>query len=75
MTGAYLRVKRGNKFENIEVEFLSDEERKFIFSDRKPDELISWMNLLSKKLEELDPLLKSLIDDGVIRTSDTSDTL
>jgi len=27
MTGAYLRVKRNNKWENIEVEYLTDEER------------------------------------------------
>jgi hypothetical protein len=31
MTGAYLRVKRGDEWENIEVEHLTNEERKILF--------------------------------------------
>ena len=31
MTGAYLRVKRNNKWENIEVEYLTNKEREEIY--------------------------------------------
>lgn len=33
MTGAYLRVKRGDKWENIEVEHLTDDERQKILKN------------------------------------------
>lgn len=46
MTSAYLRVKRGDKFRNIEVEYLTNEEREEIFKDSEREELIEWLNLV-----------------------------
>lgn len=66
MTGAYLRVKRDNKYEPIEVEFLTDSERMELFKDRSSEELVRWLNLTCNKLSELKPLLDGLIEDGII---------
>jgi len=65
MTGAYLRVKRNDKWENIEVEYLTDEERETILKD--DDRLINWLHLVCNKLSQLDPLLKGLEEEGLIQ--------
>lgn len=54
MTGAYLRVKQGDRFENVEVEHLTDAERFEIFSNRQPDEIIRWLNLVCHELARID---------------------
>ncbi len=56
MTGAYLRVKRGGKFENVEVEHLTDEERELRFSG--DTDLSSWFNLVCNKLAEAEVVLE-----------------
>jgi hypothetical protein len=66
MTGAYLRVKRGNKWENVEVENLTDDEIREKFATREPQELISWMLLLCQKIRQVEPLLKQLEAEGII---------
>jgi len=48
MTGAYLRVKRNGKWQNIEVEYLTDEEREEALKD--DPRLIKWLNLVCKCL-------------------------
>lgn len=58
MTGAYLRVKRNDSWENIEVEHLTDEERNELFIQRTPEELVKWMNLLCKEVAVIDNFLK-----------------
>lgn len=62
MTGAYLRVRRENGFEAIEVEYLTDAEREEAFTNRSPEELVRWMSLLSKKLAECETFLSQLPD-------------
>lgn len=66
MTGAYLRVKRNNKWENIEVEHLTDKERESILND---DRLMQWLNIVCNKLSEIDILLKDLEKNGLIEKS------
>jgi hypothetical protein len=66
MTGAYLRAKRGDKFENIEVEHLTEEELKEKFLHRPPEELVKWMSMLCEYLRRLEPLLQDLERDGII---------
>lgn len=73
MTGAFLRVKRGDSWEAIEVEHLTDEERKAHFIWRSPEELIRWMDLLSHKLAEAQGILDGLVADGVLRTGDDAE--
>ncbi len=66
MTGAYLRVKRNGKWENIEVEHLTDLERKEVLGD--DTRLIHWLNCVCEKLVETELLLKELKEEGVIET-------
>jgi hypothetical protein len=63
MTGAYMRVKRDGKWENIEVEFLTDKEREETFRHRDNSELRKWINLLCKTLTRIDGIMR---DAGVI---------
>lgn len=67
MTGAYLRIKRGDKYENIEVEHLTDKERETLFIDRSPVEIINWLNVLSAKLAEHETLVNELVEDGILQ--------
>ena len=52
MTGAYIRVKRNGKWENIEVEYLTDTEREDILS--KDDRLIHWLHLVCNTLKSVE---------------------
>jgi len=66
MTGAYLRVKRGDTWENVEVEHLTDEEIHEKFATREPQELINWMIMLCKKIRQCQVLLDDLVRDGIL---------
>lgn len=66
MTGAYLRVKRGNKWENVEIENLTDEELHEKFATREPQELINWMGMLCAKIRQVEPVLKQLEEEGIL---------
>jgi len=65
MTGAYLRVKRGDKWETIEVEHLTEEEIKEKFTG-KDEECIMWINFLCKQLREQERLLDELVKMGIL---------
>lgn len=73
MTGAYLRVERDGKWRNIEVEHLTPDEIRDHFIDRSPDELVNWMTMLCKKLHELEPLMESLVRDGIIELAENQE--
>ena len=45
MTGAFLRVEREGKWENIEVEELTDKERADIIGSRSKAEIMDWLDL------------------------------
>lgn len=64
MTGAYLRVKRDGKWENIEVEHLTDQERETILQD--DDRLIKWLHIVCQKLVETEALLQELESEGIL---------
>ena len=66
MTGAYLRAKREGKWTNVEVEFLTDDERRELFEKRSSEELVRWLNLVCNKLSTLQPLLDELVKEGII---------
>jgi hypothetical protein len=66
MTGAYLRVKRGDEWMPVEVEHLTDAELDEKFLHRTPEELVNWMKMLCKHLRHLDPLLLDLERDGIL---------
>lgn len=70
MTGAWLRVKRDDKFENVEVEHLTDAELEEKFSSRDPAELVNWIKLLCGTIRRLEPLLAELVRDGILTLAD-----
>jgi len=55
MTGAYLRVKRGGKIQNIEIEHLTDKERKELIN---PVDLMRWFNYVCNTLVLAEKKLK-----------------
>jgi hypothetical protein len=68
MTGAYIRVQRGDKWKNIEVEHLTAEELEAKFSKATPEEMLSWIKMFCEVLQRVDPLLKELERDGIIQS-------
>lgn len=74
MTGAYLRALRNGKWDNIEVEYLTEEELKSKFLTRPPEELVNWMSMLCAKLREIEPILNDLVADGILVLADTGAT-
>lgn len=67
MTGAYLRVLRAGGWQSIEVEHLTKEERAEALAGRNHEELLRWLDLTCEELARIEPLLKSLETDGVIK--------
>ncbi len=65
MTGAYLRVKRNDKWENVEVEHLTNEERESLL--KNDGRLIHWLHLVCNKLSEIEPILDDLEKDGILK--------
>lgn len=54
MTGAYLRVNRDNKWHNIEIEYLTDRERRILLEDRA----LMWLNFVCKELVKVEELME-----------------
>ncbi len=72
MTGIYLRIKRDGKWQAIEVEHLTDEERAFIFienSERDIIKMLEWMNSLCHSLNKAEKILDKLVEDGLLEKS------
>ena len=53
MIGAYLRVKREGKWQNIEIEYLTDGEREELFKDDSPENILKWLNFMCNQYEGL----------------------
>jgi hypothetical protein len=70
MTGAYLRAKRNGKWDNVEVEHLTEEELIAKFITRPPEELVNWMSMLCAKLRQIEPVLNGLVEDGILVLAD-----
>jgi len=49
MTGAFVRVERKGKFEAIEIEHLTDNERRDLFG-HDGGRVLAWLNLVCKEL-------------------------
>jgi hypothetical protein len=54
MTGAYLMAVRGGERQPVEVEHLTDEERKEKLGDRDTEEILRWLNLVCKTLADVE---------------------
>jgi len=64
MTGAYLRVLRNDRWENVEIEHLTDKERETLL--KGDPRLINWLNLVCGKLAWSEKFLDALVKDGII---------
>ena len=51
MTGAYLRVKRKGKWQNVEIEYMTDSEREELFKEADREELLRWLNFMCNQYE------------------------
>ena len=59
MTGAFLRVKRKGKWENIEVEHLTEDELDKIIGSRSKAEIMDWLKFTCKSLRAVQETLLS----------------
>jgi len=69
MTGIYVRVKRNNKFENVEFELLTDKEMSDFITIKQEQKLDgwSWVMVLAQYLRDtILPMMNGLIEDGII---------
>ena len=53
MTGAYLRIQREGKWQNVEIEYLSDAERAELFKEADREELLKWLNFMCSEYQHL----------------------
>ena len=53
MTGAYLRIKREDKWQNVEIEYLTDGERMELFKEAGTEEVLKWLNFMCNQYEHL----------------------
>lgn len=66
MTGAYLRVSRNGKWENIEVEYLTDDERSMVLGKETNERLLQWIALLARTVRENAQIFDDLVADGIL---------
>lgn len=62
MTGAFLRVKRDDHYQPIEVERLTPGERRSHLRDRDRDEIMRWMDIVCQSLTECEERIMQLED-------------
>jgi hypothetical protein len=74
MTGAYLRAIRDGKWDNVEVEHLTEQELRDKFLTRPPLELVNWIHMLCNKIREIEPIFNGLVEDGILARVDKSDS-
>lgn len=68
MTGAYVRIKRKGKWENIEFECLTDKEMEEFAKLRSDDVGWQWAIFFAKYLRDnVKPLMDELVEDGIIK--------
>ena len=53
MTGAYVRVHRDGKWQNVEIEYLTDGERRELFKEADTEELLRWLNFMCSEYQHL----------------------
>ena len=53
MTGAYLRIQREGTWQNVEIEYLTDNERMELFKEADSEEILKWLNFMCNQYELL----------------------
>ena len=53
MTGAYLRIRREDTWQNVEIEYLTDAERNELFKESSTEEVLKWLNFICNQYEGL----------------------
>ncbi len=62
MTGAFVRVERKGKWENIEVEHLTKEERDEIIGSRSAAEIMDWLDMTCSVIVIAENAIKELTE-------------
>jgi hypothetical protein len=65
MTGAFLRVKRDGKWQNLEVEHLTDGEREELLKDDL--HLMKWLHVVCRNLAGMEKIFRELEEDGILQ--------
>ena len=65
MTGAFLRVEREGKWENIEVEHLTKDELEDIIGSRSKAEIMDWMHMMASVLRLVDASFEKRDEDDM----------
>jgi hypothetical protein len=66
MTGIYFRVERGDTWEAVELENLTNEERETLLSDRPKEYVLALLHATCAHIQRLIPMLDDLVQDGII---------
>jgi len=62
MTGIYVRVFRNNKWDAIEIEYLTRDEINELFKNKNKDELISWIGALADYIHNFAEVIENWKD-------------
>lgn len=65
-----MRVERAGAVANIEVEYLTPDERRTLLMGRDPEEVMRWMDMVCGSLVETEILLRQVAADAVFKASD-----
>ena len=57
MTGAYVRIERDGKWENIEVEHLTDAELYGFMERQQPKRVFQWLQMTCQALRECELII------------------
>lgn len=53
LNGIYIRAKRDNKWQSLDVTDLTEEEMQNALGNKSPEELVRWIAALSKLLKQV----------------------
>lgn len=67
MTGALVRVKRGDKVEDVEIEYLTETELMSVLAELSPKQVADLVNLFCKIIQRVEPIFLQLERDGIIQ--------
>ena len=73
MTGCWLRVFRNSRWENVEVEYLTKDERCTIFQDRTKEETLNWLHTVCDTVADCERFLLRLETAGVVKRKEQED--
>ena len=53
MTNAYVRIQREDRWQNVEIEYLTDAERNELFKESSTEDVLKWLNFMCSEYQHL----------------------